>query len=110
MACMFHVVFSIVLLFNVSACQSKTKVENANSIMNEKIIQQEIVDVIIDPDNDFQETFSLLTLQGFTRYNLIFIGSAGHSKMKFYIPEFKSRGFRIYRRGLGLDLNRELDI
>ncbi|MGD6872453.1 hypothetical protein ACQCU1_09665 [Sutcliffiella horikoshii] len=110
MACMFHVVFSIVLLFNVSACQSKTKVENANSIMNEKIIQQEIVDVLIDPDNDLKETLNLLTLQGFTRYNLIFIGNSAHSKMKFYIPEFKSRGFRFYRRGLGLDLNKELDI
>ncbi|KPB04005.1 hypothetical protein [Bacillus sp. CHD6a] len=110
MACMFHVVFSIVLLFNVSACQSKTKVENANSIMNEKVIQQELVDVIIDPDKDSREPLKSLTLQGLTRYNLIFIGNLGDSKMKFYIPEFKSRGFRFYRRGFGLDLNGELDI
>jgi hypothetical protein len=78
--------------------------------MNEKIIQQEIVDVIIDPDNDRREPLRSLTLQGITRYNLIFIGNLGNSKMKFYIPEFKSRGFRFYRRGLGLDLNGELDV
>ncbi|WP_404449530.1 hypothetical protein LG307_07660 [Sutcliffiella horikoshii] len=110
MACMFHVVFSLVLLFNVSACQSKTKVEKANSIMEEQIIQKEIVEEIIDPARKLKDTFSLLPLQGLTRYNLIFIGNSGKSKMKFYIPEFKSRGFRFYRRGLGLDLNGELDI
>lgn len=110
MACMFHVVFSLVLLFNVSACQSKTKVEKTNSIMEEQIIQQEIVEEIIDPARTLKDTFSLLTLQGLKRYNLIFIGNSGKSTKKFYIPEFKSRGFRFYRRGLGLDLNGELDI
>ena len=52
MACMFHVLFSFVLLFNVSACQSKTKVENANSLMKDQIIQQKKLDVIVEVENE----------------------------------------------------------
>ncbi|WP_339145414.1 MULTISPECIES: hypothetical protein [unclassified Sutcliffiella] len=110
MACMFHVLFSFVLLFNVSACQSKTKVENANSLMKDQIIQQKKLDVIVEVENEVDEVLRLINLQGLTRYNLIFIGNSQDEKMKFYIPEFKSRGFRLYRRGIGLDLNKELDI
>lgn len=107
---MFHVLFSFVLLFNVSACQSKTKVENANSLMKDQIIQQKKLDVIVEVENEVDEVLRLINLQGLTRYNLIFIGNSQDEKMKFYIPEFKSRGFRLYRRGIGLDLNKELDI
>ncbi len=110
MTCMFHVLFSFVLLFNVSACQSKTKVENTNSLMQDRIVQQEKVDAIVELDTEIDEVLRLINLQGLTRYNLIFIGNSQNEKMKFYIPEFKSRGFRLYRRGIGLDLNKELDI
>ncbi|MCG1020253.1 hypothetical protein [Sutcliffiella horikoshii] len=110
MACMFHVLFSFVLLFNVSACQSKTKVENADSLMQDQIVQQKKLDVIVEVENEVDEVLRLINLQGLTRYNLLFIGNSQDEKMKFYIPEFKSRGFRLYRRGIGLDLNKELDI
>ncbi|KMJ58270.1 hypothetical protein AB685_10190 [Bacillus sp. LL01] len=110
MTCMFHVLFSFVLLFNVSACQSKTKVENTNSLMEEKIVLQEKVNGIVKDVNEVDEVLRLFNLQGLTRYNLIFIGNSQDEKMKFYIPEFKSRGFRLYRRGIGLDLNKELDV
>lgn len=107
---MFHVLFSFVLLFNVSACQSKTKVENANSLMQEQVVQLKKLDMIVEVENGVDEVLRLINLQGLTRYNLIFIGNSQDEKMKFYIPEFKSRGFRLYRRGIGLDLNKELDI
>lgn len=107
---MFHVLFSFVLLFNVSACQSKTKVENADSLMQDQIVQQKKLDVIVEVENEVDEVLRLINLQGLTRYNLLFIGNSQDEKMKFYIPEFKSRGFRLYRRGIGLDLNKELDI
>ncbi|MCM3616717.1 hypothetical protein M3936_03880 [Sutcliffiella horikoshii] len=110
MACMFHVMFSFVLLFNVSACQSKSKVESAISLMQEQMIKQEKVDVIVEVLDEVDEVLRFYNLQGLTKYNLIFIGKSRDNKMKFYIPEFKSRGFRLYRRGIGLDLNKELDI
>jgi hypothetical protein len=78
--------------------------------MKDQIIQQKKLDVIVEVENEVDEVLRLINLQGLTRYNLIFIGNSQDEKMKFYIPEFKSRGFRLYRRGIGLDLNKELDI
>ncbi|CAG9620568.1 hypothetical protein [Sutcliffiella rhizosphaerae] len=47
MACIFHCLFSVVLLFNVSACQTKTKVEKASEKLGEHLVAESLTKPIL---------------------------------------------------------------
>ncbi|WP_078381287.1 hypothetical protein [Sutcliffiella halmapala] len=56
MTCFFHLLFSIVLLFNVSACQAKTKIEKAKVNMTDPIVSEPLtkpikLDHLLDLNN-----------------------------------------------------------
>ncbi|QFT88527.1 hypothetical protein FIU87_07730 [Bacillus sp. THAF10] len=83
MTCIFHCLFSIVLLFNVSACQSKNKVEKANEKFEERIVAE--------------AEFAHKSIKNSVKFIHKSPKKEFPKKKSQLIPEFKSRGFRWLR-------------